>query len=108
MRRDVWVNESPIYLTAGDSAPYAITLEQASAISNTSAKIYKGGTDYTSTYMSGATSVSGNVVTLPTIGSPNALVGGERYVAELTATVDGIVTIKACMFIVRLNGSEAA
>lgn len=103
MRRDVTVNESPIHLTAGESRAYTVTFEQASTVASTSAKIYKGGTDSTATYMSGSTSVSGNVVTLPTISS---LIGGERYVVELAATVDGQSLIKVLMLIVRLAGSE--
>lgn len=105
MRRDIEVNESPIYLTAGESRPFTVTFEQASSVATTSAKIYKNGSDSTGTNMTGSTSVSGNVVTLPTI---SALIGSERYVVELTATVDGIIRIVAFMLIVRLNGAELA
>lgn len=108
MRRDVEINESPIYLTAGETRLYTVTFEQGSIVASTSAKIYKNGSDVTSINMSGATSVSGNVVTLPTIGLATALIGGERYVLEVAATVDGVARIVAAMLIVRLNGAELA
>lgn len=107
MRRDLFVNESPLYVNEGESLPYNVTFEQAGAITGTpTLKAYKGGTDVSTTVLTptnGNCTVSGNVVSLPTFA---AFTGGERYVFELTAVVDGITLVKVAVIIVRAKGSE--
>lgn len=104
MQRDPYVLESPRYLVEGDLPTYTVTYEGALAVTSPSAKIYKDETDTTSTnFPAGSASASGNVVTLPTLA---ALVGGERYVIALTATVDGQVTVRKCLLIVAAAGAE--
>lgn len=68
------------------------TTNWASSPTNTSAKIFSHDqtdgsyTDVTATNMSGSTSVSGDVITLPTI---TGLSDGTRYRVEVQFTVDG-------------------
>lgn len=50
--------------------------------------VYKNGTDYTSTYTTGAMSVSGDVITTKTL---QALVGGDSLNITVFATVNGIL-----------------
>lgn len=88
----IWVLESPIVMVAGESKTFTITYEDAAAVSSPSALAYKDGTDVTSTlFPAGSITASGVTVTLKPL---TGLIGGDVYVINVTATVDGSTVIK--------------
>lgn len=101
----IWVNESPITVVEGAEPVYTITVDGVTSIAaSPTAKIYKAGTDVTSTNMpTGSASASGNIITLPTIKN---LVGGNVYVVVATFTGDGVKDIRKIMLIVQKPGDE--
>ena len=103
---DIWVDESPIYLTAGSEPTYSIVYGGATAVVTTGAtmEVYKNGTgsDQSSTLTTGAFSASGNVLTLKKL---QALVGGNNYSVSVKATVDSVVTLRKIMLIVQRAGT---
>jgi hypothetical protein len=98
-----WVVQSPLSWKAGMSGTLVFAYPGATTVTSPVFKTYKNGTDTTSTNVSGAASASGNVVTTGTV---SALVGGERYIGELTAVVDGFTLVDAVMIIVTKAGDE--
>jgi hypothetical protein len=86
---DVLLIESPINMIEGETITYSVTWQGASSLSSPTAKVYKDGTDITSTAMSsGSHSVSGNVQTLKPLvaGSTD---GKKKYVVIIEVVVDG-------------------
>lgn len=105
MRSDVWALESPYYCSEGETLPLSGVFEFASVVTSPATKAWKDGQDVSGTYLSGADSVSGNIVTMKSIVLPTGA-GGERVVVELTATVDGAIQVRAMEFICRAHGDE--
>ncbi len=81
--------ESPISQIEGEVVIYSLTWQGASSLSNAGAKVFKDGTDITSTAMaSGSHAVSGNVQTFkPLTAGGND--GKKKYVVVPSCTVDG-------------------
>jgi hypothetical protein len=76
------------YQGPSSAIPYTLQFSWATTVTSvTSVTAYKGGSDVSSTVLSGSNSTSGNTLTTKTVGS---LTGGEEYVLEIVATVDGI------------------
>ena len=74
----------------GPSSSVARTLQfpWATTVSSvTSVKAWKDGTDVSSTTLSGSNTATGNTIALKTLG---ALIGGEVYILEVVAVVDGV------------------
>ncbi len=93
VREDVWLNESPVSVVAGDTRTYTVTFEGATSVSSPSAVAYQDGSLVTSTvFPSGSITASGATVTLKPFVAPTP--GGETYVVDLTATVDGNTQVK--------------
>ena len=93
VREDVWLNESPVSVVAGDTRTYTVTFEGAVSVSSPSAVCYQDGSLVTSTvFPSGSITASGQTVTLKPFVAPTP--GGEVYVVVLTATVDGNTQVK--------------
>ena len=87
---EVFAVESPIRVVEGATVTFTCTYW--GAVTSPSAKVYRNGTEVTSTVMpSGSTSVSGSVATLKPL---TALVGGARYVVAVTGTVGGDIFVK--------------
>lgn len=103
---EIWVDESPIYLTAGDEPTFSLAYGGATSVTATGATmtIYKNGTgsDLASTNLTGSMSASGNVLTLKKLQS---LVGGNTYVVAVKATVDSVVTMRKFMVIVQRDST---
>ena len=99
---EIWVNESPIYLVEGAGPTYTITYVGATTVSSSGATmaIYKNGSgsDLASTLLTGSLSASGNVLTLKTLQS---LVGGNKYVISVSASVDGVTEVRKIMLVVQ-------
>jgi hypothetical protein len=90
MKNRVFGNESPIDVSASAEPVYAFEFVGATTVTTPTAKIYINGgdSDMTATNMpTGSASASGNVVVTPIIKN---LKGGNFYVVEVTATVDGV------------------
>ena len=92
---EIWVKESPKDLVAGAEPTYTITLTGATTVSASGAthEIYKngGGSDLSSTLLSGSLSAAGNVLTLKKLVS---LTGGNTYTNSVKCTVDGVVEVR--------------
>jgi hypothetical protein len=64
-----------------------VIFQGVTTVTSPSAKVYKNGTEVTSTIMpAGSATASGNTATLKPV---TALTGGEYYVVAVTATCDG-------------------
>jgi hypothetical protein len=103
---DIWVKESPVSISASDEPVYAFTFIGAITIINPTAAIYINGNDSptTSTNMpTGAASAVGNVVITPVIKN---LKGINTYVLVVTATVDGIKTVRKCELRVQKDSAK--
>jgi hypothetical protein len=73
------------YQGPSSAIPYTLQCAWATTITSvTSVTLYKGGSTVA---LSGSSTISGNAVTLPSLGS---LTGGEEYVMEVVMTVDGV------------------
>lgn len=76
------------YQGPSSSIPYTLQCAWATAITGTpTVTAYKGTSDVSSTVLSGSNTISGNALTLKTLGS---LTGGEDYVISVVMTVDGV------------------
>jgi hypothetical protein len=76
------------YQGPSSAIPYTLQCAWATAITGTpTVTAYKGTSDVSSTVLSGSNSISGNALTLKTLGS---LTGGEEYVISVVMTVDGV------------------
>ena len=76
------------YQGPSSAIPYTLQCAWATAITGTpTVTAYKGATDVSSTVLSGSNTISGNALTLKTLGS---LTGGEEYVISVVMTVDGV------------------
>ena len=90
--KDIWLEESPIYLVEGATPTVTVTFPWATTVSGTTTnEIYKdnSSTDSASTYLTGDTSVSGNTTTCKQFKD---LVPG-KYVLVINATVDGTLDV---------------
>jgi len=93
VREDIWLNESPVSVVAGDTRTWTVTWEGAAAVSSPSAVAYQDAAPATSTvFPSGSITASGATVTLKPFVAPTP--GGEVYVVAITATVDGNTQVK--------------
>ena len=98
----VFAAESPIKAVEGSTITLACTFW--AAVTSPSAKVYRGGTEYTSVVMpAGSASASGNVATLKPL---TALVGGFRYIVAVSGTVAGDVHVKKIEVIVGRDEDE--
>ena len=76
------------YQGPSSSIPYTLNFSWATAVDSvTSATAYKGTTDVSLTVLSGSNTIAGKFLTLKTLGS---LTGGESYIIEVVATIDGV------------------
>ena len=85
-----WVKGSPYDQVEGSdvSIPYTVVFEDVNTVAVNSIKVFKDGTDVTSTHMpSGAHSVSGNRLTMKPL---TGLVYPGSYVIKMAVDVDGI------------------
>lgn len=85
---DVWVVERKQKGEEGAALAYSLNFIGASEVSSPVSKVYRNGTDISSTVQSGADSVSGTIVTLQVITLQTDH-GGSIYVVEVEAVVDG-------------------
>ncbi len=104
----VWVLESPINIVEGASPKFAITISNPSSstppvLSNPVTTIYKNNTDVSATCLTGSSSVTGNVVILPTVGS---LQGDNTYILNVKVDIDNVTDVKKIMLIVQRPGQE--
>lgn len=98
--KDMWLEESPIYLVEGAAPAITVTFPWASTITGTPTnEIYKDGssTDSASTYLTGSVTTSGNSTTCKTFQS---LVPG-KYVLVINAVVDGVTDTWKCGIVVQ-------
>ena len=103
MPHEVWVVESPVYATEGESLTYTITYEGATTVSSPSALAYRNKTAVTSTvFPTNTPTASGNVVTLSPL---TGLLHG-NYIVSVTATVDGNTEVRKLMVIVGRDEEE--
>lgn len=104
IREMIWPPEMPL-MTAGETMAFSCVFESASSVTSPSIKVYANKTDVTSTLCpTGSTTASGNVVTTKPIVIPTN--PAARYVAEITATVDGNVEVRPFQIMTRPNGEE--
>lgn len=97
-----WADESPKPVVEGATLNIAATFWGAPTV--VSAAVYRNRTLATSTCMpAGSVSISGNTATLKPL---TAMLGGNRYVVAVTATVGGEVHIKKMMLICAKDESE--
>jgi hypothetical protein len=76
------------YQGPSSSVPYTLNFPWATAVDSvTSVTAYKGTTDVSTTVLSGSNTIAGKYLTLKALGS---LTGGEKYVVEIVATIDGV------------------
>lgn len=95
----------PVIRREGDSVAFAITVSGATTITSPTMTMYKEGssTDISSTYLTGSTSVSGNVIVTKTT---TGLIRGD-YIVSVSATVDGQTYVVATIpFIVKRRGER--
>lgn len=83
----IWVNEGPQYVIEGEVVTFTITVPYASVSSGTHTA-YKNNTDVSTACLSGAVSVSGNVITCK-VFTPQAGYGGSDIVHQIGADCDG-------------------
>jgi hypothetical protein len=88
LRHQVMLSGSPVYISPTETFTFTIEWPWASTLTNYTATMYiKNGSDVSATYMTGGShSAAGNVQTLKSI---TLVVGGVRYVVNVTATIDG-------------------
>ena len=103
MNDDSWVVEKDQVMVEGEALTWSVDFIGATAVSSPSSKVYKNGSDYSSTVQSGSVSVSGTVATLKTITAQGGD-GGSNYVVAVTANVDGNTEIRK--FIIRVVRPE--
>lgn len=84
------ITESPLYQGVDEQIAYALATTPWGSSPTSPAVILKdrSGTDVSATYLSGTPTVSGNVITTPTVQS---LVAGSQYRLEIQFTVSGNV-----------------
>lgn len=104
METEIWPSDT-ITMTAGESITFNLTFQGASTVSSPSIKVYANKADVTSTICpAGSTTASGNVVTTkPVVMPSNPAI---RYVAEVTANVDGNTEVRPFMIYARQSGEE--
>jgi hypothetical protein len=103
MSDEIWVIEKDQVMVEGEAISYSIDFIGAATVGSPSSKVYKNGSDYSDTVLSGSDSVSGSAVTIKTITAQTGD-GGSVYVVALTATVDGNIEIRK--FIIRIVGAD--
>ena len=87
MSEGIWPNEGPQPAIEGEQITYTLTVPYASVSSGTHV-CYKNNTDVSATVLSGAVSVSGNVITGKKMTVP-AGYGGSTIVHVVGADCDG-------------------
>lgn len=101
-----FVDESPVPLTAGDTPTYNIVVSGATTISSPSATMYKDGTADSNLLTGDATDNDVDTITCPKIQNLVGMDGrGNEYVLGVTATINGDVTVRKCMFFVQKASS---
>jgi hypothetical protein len=76
------------YQGPSSSVPYTLNFSWATAVDSvTSVTAYKGTSDVSSAVLSGSNTIAGKYLTLKALGT---LTGGEKYVLEIVATIDGV------------------
>lgn len=82
----VWCEQSPIYATEGEKRGFLVTFLDATAVTLPSVAVYANKRDVTSVVLpNNSPSASGNQVGFSYLYN---MVGGNRYVVIVTATVD--------------------
>ena len=96
---EIFIIESPISLTEGDQPAYTIIFSGATTLSGATVEIFKNGSGSNI-----ATSLSMTVGSFAYgVGSLDTpvfrnFVGGNKYVATITVTVDNIVEVRKIQF----------
>jgi hypothetical protein len=104
MQNSIYFLQSPYYCHASDKPVFTATYEGATTVSSPSVIAYKNRTVVTSNiFQTNSPTASGNEVVL---SAAQAWTSGERYVIELTATVDGSILTKKLVVIVAVTGGE--
>ena len=88
VRKSNFFNEKDIAMVEGESIAFQIEYIGASSVSSVTYKVYRRRSDITATVMTGSATVSGNIVTLPSL-TPIDGDGKKYYGLAVTATVDG-------------------
>lgn len=97
-KNQIWVRESPFYMTAGESIVFSYVWEgTGSAVSGSDTKVYLNGVDKSSSYLSGSSSQSGRTTTCETFAPTEE----GTYVLVIQATVDGNTEIRKCLIYVQ-------
>jgi hypothetical protein len=93
--KEIWLIESPVTMVEGEVIAYSVDWLGANKVENPNIKVYKNGSDYTSTCMvsGGSHVISGNVLTMKKI-SAIANDGGSRYVVVIQCGVDNNTEIR--------------
>lgn len=91
----IWVLESPVTQVEGEAIAYSIEYLGATAVSSPTLVVYMNGTDVTTAVcISGdSNTASGTTVTMKKITAKSGD-GGHRYIAVVSATVDGNTEIR--------------
>jgi hypothetical protein len=97
-----FVEPKTIYRIAGASETLEVVFENAEEISSPSVKAYRGRRDLTATvFPSGSSVAAGNAMITPVM---TGLVGGQKYVLEFTATIDGYTTVRKALLRTHAHG----
>ena len=91
-----YVLESPVLMVEGDTYTVNMTIPSSPTITGTpTAKIYNQKTDTSTANLTGACTVTGSVITSPTL---KTMKGGEDYTLAITAVVNGRTKVYLCEF----------
>jgi hypothetical protein len=99
-----FVKPSSIYRVSGTSETLEVVFEDAEEVSAPAVTAYRGRRALTSTvFPNGASVASGNSMITPTM---TGLVGGQKYVLEFAAVVDGYTSIRKALLRVHQHGGS--
>lgn len=85
---EAYVLEGAEQIREGESRPVVVAFPQFSTMSTGGCEVYVNGSTVSADYLSGSTTITGNVVSAGTITIPSGQ-GGLTAVAEVGVTVDG-------------------
>lgn len=101
-----FVLQGPQVIREGESRAYALAWSQFSTISTAGAKAYVNGSDDTTNILSGSTTVSANVQTVPLITVPSGY-GGLTIVIEPAMQSGGVTYKTGIVLFVLQPGAQA-
>jgi hypothetical protein len=97
-----FVSPASIYRVSGSSETFEVVFEDAEEVSAPAVTAYRGRRTLTSTvFPNGSSVAAGNSMITPTM---TGLVGGQKYVLEFAAVVDGYTTIRKALLRVHPHG----